>query len=94
MTSQGAAGTTSLAGRFMLLLPPPLVTGRIEEYDEYNGGSEAERTGGRRNRCLSSRPVGGAAADTETERGVFAGVVRSDTMAAVMRTMRVSNLLV
>ena len=37
-TSRGAAGTTSLAGRFMLLLPPPSVTGRIEEYDEYNGG--------------------------------------------------------
>jgi hypothetical protein len=70
-TSRGAGGTTSLAGRFMvLLLPPPSVTGRIEEYDGYNGGSDAERTGGRRNRCLSLRPVGGVGADTETERGV------------------------
>jgi hypothetical protein len=57
----------------MVLLPPPSVTGRIEEYNEYNGGSEAERTGGRRNRCLGLRPVGGAGADTETERDVSAG---------------------
>src|SRR6266852_3889545 len=70
VTSRGAGGTTTLAGRFKVLLPPPSVTGRIEEYDEYNGGSDAERTGGRRNRCLSLRPVGGAGADTETERGV------------------------
>jgi hypothetical protein len=54
----------------VLLLPPPSVTGRIEAYDGYNGGSDAERTGGRRNRCLSLRPVGGVGADTETERGV------------------------
>ena len=72
VTSRGAGGTTSLAGRFMVLLPPPSVAGRIEEYDGYNGGSDAERTGGRRNRCLSLRPVGGAGADTETERGVSA----------------------
>jgi hypothetical protein len=57
----------------MLLLPPPSVTGLLEQYDEYSRGSEAERTGGRRNRCLSLRPVGGARADTETERGVSAG---------------------
>jgi len=24
----------------MVLLPPPSVTGRIEEYDEYDGGSD------------------------------------------------------
>jgi hypothetical protein len=29
--------------------------------------------GGRRNRCLNLRPVGGAAADTETKRDVSAG---------------------
>ena len=46
------------------------MTGRIAEY-EYSGGSDAERTGGRRNRCLSLRPVGGAGADTE--RGGAAG---------------------
>ena len=57
----------------MLLLPPPSVTGRIEEHDEYNGGSEAERTGERRNRYLSLRLVGGAGANTEGERGVSAG---------------------
>jgi hypothetical protein len=76
MTSRGVGGTTSLAGRFMLLLPTPSVTGRIEEYDECNEcneGSEAERTGGRRNGCLILRPVGGAGADTETERDVSAG---------------------
>jgi hypothetical protein len=54
----------------MVLLPPPSVTGRIEEYDEYNGGSDAERTGGRRNRYLNLLPVG---ADTERERGESAG---------------------
>ena len=53
-----------------LVLPPLSVTGRIEAYDGYSGGSDAERTGGRRNRCLSLRPVGGVGADTETERGV------------------------
>jgi hypothetical protein len=53
----------------MVPLPPPSVSGFIE-YDGYNGGSDAERTGGRRNRCLNLRPVGGAGADTETERGV------------------------
>jgi len=53
----------------MVLLPSLSVTGRTEEYDEYKGGSDAERTGGRRNRCLSLRPVGGVGADTETERG-------------------------
>ena len=45
-TSRGAGGTTSLAGRFMVLLPPPLVTGCIEEYDGYDGESDAERTRG------------------------------------------------
>ena len=41
------AGTTSLAGRFAV----PSVAGRAE----YTGGSDAERTGGRRKRCLSLR---------------------------------------
>jgi hypothetical protein len=72
-TSRGAGGTTSLARRSMVLLPPPSVTGRIEEYDEYDGGFDAERTSGRQNRCLSLRPVGGVGADTEIERGVSAG---------------------
>ena len=56
------------------------MTGRIEEYDVYNGGSDAERTGGRRNKCLSLRPVGAAGADTETEHGISAGACspRSD----------------
>lgn len=49
------------------------MTGRIEGYNEYNWGSDAERTDGRRNRCLSLRTVGGASADTETEHGVSAG---------------------
>jgi hypothetical protein len=34
--------TTSLAGNFLVLLPLPSVTGHIEEYDEYDGGSDAE----------------------------------------------------
>jgi len=54
----------------MVLLPPPSVTGRIGVYNEYNEGSDAERTGGRWNRCLSLRPVGGVGASTETERCV------------------------
>jgi hypothetical protein len=66
-TPRGGGGTTLLADRFMVLLPPPSVTGRIDEYDEYDGWSDAKRTGGRRNRCLSSRPVEGVGADTETE---------------------------
>ena len=70
-TSRRGAGATSLAGRFK---PPPSVTGRITEY-EYNGGSDAERTGGRRNKCLSFRPVGGAGADTE--RGAAGWELRS-----------------
>jgi hypothetical protein len=49
------------------------VTGRIDEYDGYDGWSDAGRTGGGRNRCLSLRPVGGVGADTETERGVSVG---------------------
>jgi hypothetical protein len=61
-TSRGAR-TTSLAGRFT---PSPM-TGY-----EYGGGSDAERTGGRRNRCLSLRPVGG---------GAGAGITRSATSA-------------
>ena len=56
------AGTTSLAGRFT----PPSTTG-LAEY-EYNGGCDTERTGGRRNRCLSLRPVGGAGSDTALVR--------------------------
>jgi hypothetical protein len=54
----------------MVLLPLPLVTGRIEEYNGYNGGFDAERMGGRRNCCLSLRPVGGIGADTEEQRQV------------------------
>ncbi|KAF8494337.1 hypothetical protein F5888DRAFT_1716908 [Russula emetica] len=57
----------------MVLLPPPSVTGHIEEYDEHDGGSYAERTGGRRNRCLSLRPVGGVGADTDNKRGIVSG---------------------
>jgi hypothetical protein len=73
--SRGGGGTTLLADHFMVLLPPPSVTGRIDEYDEYDGCSDAKRTGGRRNRCLSSRPVEGVGADTEieTEHGVPVG---------------------
>jgi hypothetical protein len=40
-TSHGAVDTTSFAGHFVILLPPP-VTGRIEEYDGYNGGPDAD----------------------------------------------------
>ena len=69
-TSRGA-GTTSLAGRFALLS----MTGRAVW--EYTGGSDAERTGGRRNRCLSLRPVGGAGADTG-RASVPAGSLQSD----------------
>jgi hypothetical protein len=62
-----------LADRFMVPLPPPSVTGRTDEYDEYDGGSDAERTGGRRNRCLSLRPVGGVGADTERPSAAIRG---------------------
>ena len=65
VNSRGGGGPASLAGRFMVLLPPSSATGRMEEYDGYKGGSDAERTGGRRNRCLSLRSVGGRDGDDD-----------------------------
>ena len=51
-TSRGTAWTTSLAGRFA---PTPAAPSAIRRTDAYEGGSDAERVGGRRKKCFSLR---------------------------------------
>lgn len=90
-----ALAVTWLAGRFMVMLQPPSVTGNMEEYDEYDGGSDAERTGDY-GIDASVYARSGASMLKPRPRVAYTreDVPRPDLMATVIGAVRVSNLLV